>query len=62
MFEEFPGWTEDISKVQRFADLPTNTQKYLRAIETLAGIPIIMVSVGPRRNETIILSHPFENP
>jgi adenylosuccinate synthase len=62
MFEEFPGWTEDISKVQRFADLPPNTQKYLLAVETLAGIPIIMVSVGPRRNETIILSHPFENP
>jgi adenylosuccinate synthase len=62
IFEEFPGWTEDISKVQRFADLPPNTQKYLRAIETLAGIPIIMVSLGPRRNETIILNHPFENP
>jgi len=61
IFEEFPGWTEDISKVQRYADLPPNARKYLRAIEQLAQIPITMVSVGPRRNETIILSHPFEN-
>jgi adenylosuccinate synthase len=62
IFEEFPGWAEDISKVQRFADLPPNAQKYLHAVEELADVPITIVSVGPRRNETIILSHPFENP
>jgi adenylosuccinate synthase len=61
VFEEFPGWGEDIGKVERFTDLPVNTRKYLRAIEELAGIPITIVSIGPRRNETIILKHPFEN-
>jgi adenylosuccinate synthase len=60
-FEEFPGWSEDLSTVQRFADLPTNARKYLAAVEELAGIPIAMISVGPRRTETIILRHPFDN-
>jgi adenylosuccinate synthase len=59
ILEEFPGWAEDISKVERLADLPPNAQKYLRAVEELAGVPITIVSVGPRRNETIILNHPF---
>jgi adenylosuccinate synthase len=60
IFEEFPGWGEDIRKVRDFDDLPQNTRRYLRAIEELAGIPLAMVSVGPARNETIILRQPFE--
>ncbi len=61
VFEEFPGWSEDIRKVRRFADLPHNTQQYLRAIEERAGVPIAIVSVGPARDETIILRDLFEN-
>ncbi len=61
-FEEFPGWNENLSTVQRFDDLPANTRKYLAAVEEMAGIPIAMISVGPRRTETIILRHPFDNP
>ena len=60
IFEEFPGWDEDLRKVRRFADLPRNTQQYLRAIEDLTGIPLVLVSVGPGREETIILKNPFE--
>ncbi len=59
--EEFPGWDEDIRAVRRFADFPPNTQKYLRAVEELAGIPLAIVSVGPARDETIILRNPFED-
>ncbi len=62
IFEELPGWEEDIRKVRRFADLPTNTRNYLRALEDLAGIPLAVISVGPGREETIILHHPFEVP
>ncbi len=61
-FEEFPGWNENLSTVQRFDDLPANTRKYLAAVEEMAGVPIAMISVGPRRTETIILRHPFDNP
>jgi adenylosuccinate synthase len=61
IFEEFPGWAEEISKVKRFEDLPLNARKYLRAIEEMAEVPITIISVGPKRDETIILRHPFEN-
>lgn len=59
IFEDFPGWNEDIRKVRRFDDLPRNTRNYLRAVEELAGIPLSIVSVGPGRDETIILENPF---
>lgn len=61
VLEEFPGWGEDIRRVRRFADLPHNTKNYLRAIEERAGIPLAIISVGPARDETIILRDPFEN-
>jgi adenylosuccinate synthase len=61
VFEEFPGWDEDIRGVRRFADFPPNAQKYLRAIEELAEISMAIVSVGPARDETIILKNPFED-
>jgi len=58
--EEFPGWENDISRVRRFSDLPGNTVRYLKAVEELAGVPLYVVSVGPGREETIVLRHPFE--
>ena len=61
VFEEFPGWDEDIRGVRRFADFPPTAQRYLRAVEELAGIPLAVVSVGPARDETIILKNPFED-
>lgn len=60
VLEEFPGWEEDIQGVRRFSDLPKNTQNYLRTIEEMAGIPLAIVSVGPAREQTIMLRHPFE--
>ncbi len=59
VYEEFPGWKGDISAVRRFEDLPENAVKYIKILEELVGCPIILVSVGPRRDETIILRNPF---
>jgi adenylosuccinate synthase len=59
VLEEFPGWEEDIRGVRRFEDFPPNCRRYLRAIEELAGIPLAIISVGPARDETIILKNPF---
>jgi adenylosuccinate synthase len=59
VYEEFPGWEQDIREVRRFADLPANAQSYLRAVEEMAGVPLAIVSVGPGRDENIILKHPF---
>ncbi len=58
VYEEFPGWTENISAIRRFSDLPENTARYLRAIEQIAGVPLAIVSVGAGREETIIMDQP----
>ncbi|MCX6346061.1 MAG: adenylosuccinate synthase [Armatimonadetes bacterium] len=55
IFEELPGWSEDISEIKEFADLPENTKRYVAKIADLVETPICMVSVGRRRDQTIIL-------
>jgi adenylosuccinate synthase len=59
IYEELPGWDEDISAIRSFSDLPANTRRYLKAIEEIAGIPLSIISVGPGRDETMVLEHPF---
>jgi len=60
VYEELPGWRTDITGAKSFEDLPENARKYVRRLQELAGCPIIMVSVGPRRDQTISLRNPFE--
>lgn len=60
VYEEFPGWRSDISGVRRFEDLPVNARNYIAKLEELAGCSIMLVSVGPRRDETIVLRNPFQ--
>ncbi|HEY6871906.1 MAG TPA: adenylosuccinate synthase [Geobacteraceae bacterium] len=59
VYEEMPGWQTGISGAKSFADLPERAQKYVRRLEELIGCPIVLVSVGPRRDETIMLRNPF---
>jgi len=59
VYEELPGWRTDITGAQSFEELPENARAYVRRLEELAGCPIVMVSVGPRRDQTIILRNPF---
>ncbi|NIS74724.1 MAG: adenylosuccinate synthase [Deltaproteobacteria bacterium] len=59
VYEELEGWTDDISGAKKFSDLSKAAQRYVRRIEDLTGIPIVMVSVGPDRNSTIIRKNPF---
>ena len=59
VFEELPGWPEDLRKARHFEDLPVNTRNYLKRLEELAGVPVQIVSVGPDREETILLQNPF---
>ena len=53
VYEEFPGWSEPIHDVRSLADLPENARRYVTAIEEHAGVPIVLVSVGPERTQTI---------
>lgn len=55
VYEEFDGWEEDIQGAKTFEDLPYNAQKYVKRIEELMGIKATIISVGPERNQTIVL-------
>jgi adenylosuccinate synthase len=59
VYEELPGWRTDITGAKSFEELPVNAQKYVRRLEELAGCQIVIVSVGPRRDQTIVLRNPF---
>jgi adenylosuccinate synthase len=59
VYEEMPGWQEDISGARTFAELPEKARNYVRRLEELSGCPIVLVSVGPRRDQTIMLKNPF---
>lgn len=52
VYEEMPGWHEDISDVRNLDDLPENARHYLERISQLTGIPLSIFSVGPDRTET----------
>lgn len=54
IYETLPGWTEDLSLCSTFEALPRNAQKYIERIESLTGIPVKIISVGPKRSQTII--------
>jgi adenylosuccinate synthase len=53
IYERFPGWSEPIHDVRSLAGLPENARRYVTAVEELAGVPIVLVSVGPERTQTI---------
>jgi len=55
IYEEFNGWDEDITKIREFNALPINLKKYISYLEKELEIPIVIVSVGPDRTETIIV-------
>lgn len=53
IYEELPGWTEDITKVKNLEDLPLAVQHYVERITQLTGIPLSLFSVGPDRAQTV---------
>ncbi len=59
LYEEFPGWKEDILQARDMKELPANARKYIQRMEELSGARISLVSVGAGREETIILEDPF---
>jgi adenylosuccinate synthase len=53
VYESCPGWTEDITAVREFDDLPEAAKSYVRWVEEAVGYPILMLSVGPDREQVI---------
>ena len=54
VYEEFDGWWDDLTKMKTYDQLPNNAKKYLGRIEELLKVPISIISVGPRREQTIV--------
>ena len=61
IYENFPGWTEDISAVTRVEDLPKNAQDYIIAIEKMSGARISAIGVGPARDAIIVRHEMLQN-
>ena len=60
IYEELPGWTEDVTAVRAYGDLPATARAYLERIEALVGVPVQLVSVGPERGQVIVREDPFD--
>ncbi|HVO93420.1 MAG TPA: adenylosuccinate synthase [Terriglobales bacterium] len=60
VYEELDGWSEPLDAVRELSDLPAAAQKYVQRIEAIIGTEIILVSVGPGREQTILLKNPFD--
>ena len=54
VYEEFEGWTEDITACRKFEELPKAAQKYILAIEKLTECPVTMIGVGPDQEQNIV--------
>jgi len=59
IYEEMPGWSEPLNRARSLDDLPATARAYIRRLEEVSGAPMIIVSVGAGRNETIVLRNPF---
>ncbi len=61
VYEEVDGWQEEIGDVRSFEDLPAKARDYIKRIEDITEVEASIISVGPDREETLLLKNPFEN-
>lgn len=61
IYEEMPGWKEDISHARKLDQLPDKAREYLKRIEELTEVPFSIISLGPAREQTIVLQNPFSS-
>ncbi|MGP7818857.1 adenylosuccinate synthase [Niallia sp. 01092] len=59
VYEELPGWTEDITGCKSLSELPANARHYLERVSQLTGIPLSIFSVGPDRSQTNVVHSPW---
>ncbi|MGD0209996.1 MAG: adenylosuccinate synthase [Desulfomonilia bacterium] len=62
VYDELPGWDEPLNNIKSYDDLPKNCKAYLKYIEDKLGVQATIISVGPKREETIVLKDPFKKP
>jgi adenylosuccinate synthase len=61
IYEEMPGWSESTEGARSWNELPANAVKYVRRVEELIGCPVAMLSTSPEREDTILVTDPFED-
>ena len=59
VYEEVAGWGDEIRHVRALADLPAAARDYIKRIEDITGVEPVIVSVGPDREDTLLLKNPF---
>ncbi|MGZ6098930.1 MAG: adenylosuccinate synthase [Myxococcaceae bacterium] len=62
VYETLEGWEERLAGARTFDQLPAAARAYVRRVEEVAGVPVVCISVGAERGETILLNNPFEQP
>ena len=60
VWEEFEGWQEPVSGARSVGDLPANARRYMERLEELVETEIIITSIGPDRDQTILIRNPFD--
>ena len=53
VYETLPGWQEDLTQVRNWDDLPENARSYIRYVEQISGVRVMMASVGPERSQVV---------
>ena len=59
VYRTFPGWKTAISDIRSYSELPEKARNYLEAVSELIGVPVGIVSVGPSREQTIVVKDVF---
>jgi adenylosuccinate synthase len=59
VYEKISGWQEEIGDVRNIDDLPKQARDYIKRIEDITETPAVIISVGPARDETLLLKNPF---
>jgi adenylosuccinate synthase len=59
VYEEVAGWQEEIGAARSLDDLPRQARDYIKRIEDITETPAVIISVGPARDETLLLKNPF---
>ena len=61
IYEEMDGWSDSTEGARSWADLPANAIKYVRRVEELIECPVALVSASPEREDTILVTDPFQD-
>jgi adenylosuccinate synthase len=61
IYETMPGWDDKLAGVRTFDELPEAAKRYVRRVEEISGVPVVCISVGADRGETVLLQNPFRS-